>query len=436
MSTHTSTNIPMHGPGAILTASLVLAGCGSDLTETAPICDDIGWPLGISPVISPPLPEFGVECADGWGNAVETRAVLDTVALPEYPGWTSLPHPVDGWIQVVMPEYLPDWKPWLEAHGIELASIPEVHVLLWIRQDGSLGWVAPDFGIWAVDLVDDELWALGWDSDDYDSKSLLIFDPASGELLDSRPWDLGPRYNRFEAARDPAGGAWITAIEDREADDLVDQSLYRATTIDAVELVATRTTEGPRQAPSGGIVTLPDGAAAWWTADGFEVVELDGSVRWTHPDGMGSVSDVDSMLITSLVPTGVGAGSALRLEKVAVADGSLLWTREHRRYEVVEPEHCGSDGCGLIDFAYPILRPDGGYLLIGRHAYPSSTCIGQPLIMAVSADGDAEWAHRVETCGYASRAAFRDESKLELLGITWTHDGSFPAGAWTRWFEL
>jgi hypothetical protein len=343
---------------------------------------------------------------------------------------------VDGWIQVIMPEYLPDWKPWLEAQGIELASIPEVHVLLWIREDRSLGWVVPDFAIWMVDLVGDELWALGWDPDVSDSGYLLIFDPASGELLDSRPWDLGPRYNVLEAARDPAGGVWITAIEDREADDLVDQSLYRATTIDAVELVATRTTEDPRQAPSGGIVALPDGATAWWTADGFEVVELDGSVRWTHPDGFSSVSDADSMLITSRVPTGVGAGMALRLEKVAVADGSLLWTREHRRYEVVEPEHCGSDDCGLIDLAYPVLRPDGGYLLIGRHAYPSSTCIGQPLIMAVSADGDAEWAHRVETCGSAGRPAFRGETSLELYGITFSADESAPTGAWTRWLDL
>jgi hypothetical protein len=131
-----------------------------------------------------------------------------------------------------------------------------------------------------------------------------------------------------------------------------------------------------------------------------------------------------------------GAGEALRLEKVAVADGRTLWTREHRRYEVVEPEHCGSEDCGLLDHAYPVLRPDGGYLLLGGHAYPSSNCIWQPLILAVSADGEAEWAHRVETCGYASRVAFRDESKLEILGVTWPYWGVEAAGAWTRWFEL
>jgi hypothetical protein len=425
----------MNATRAILMTSLVLAGCGDDLIfiETAPICDDIGWPLGVAPVITPPEPEFEVECADGWGNAVATRPALDTVALPDTP-WMALPHPTDGWIQVLMPEYLPAWIPWLEAQGIELASIPEVHVMIWMRQDGSLGWVVPEYTIWMVDLVGDELWALGRDVDD--GRWLLVFDPASGELLDSRPWDLGPRYNLLEAASDPAGGAWITAKEDHETDDLVDQSLYRATTIDNVQLVATRTTEDPRQAPSGGVAALLDGAAVWSTGDGFEVVELDGSVRWTRPDGFGSASDADSMLITSMVPTGVGAGTALRLEKVALADGASLWTREHRRYEVVEPESCGPSDCSLLDSAYPVLRPDGGYLLLGGHAYPSSTCARQPLIMAVSADGEAEWAHRVETCGSASRVAFRDGSNIEIFGTTGTYDESAPTGAWMRWFEL
>jgi hypothetical protein len=422
-------------PRVILASSLLLVGCSDDLIETIPICDDIGWPLGITPVISLPVPEFEVECADGWGNAVETRPALDTVALPEAP-WTSLPHPDGGWIQLFWPEHHPGWLPWLEAQGIEPASLTEVPVMLWSRQDGSLGWVGLEFGIWWVDFVGDELWALGWDSDDLDNRLLLIFDSASGELLDSRPWDVGPRYNMIEAARDPAGGVWITAIEDRDADDLIDQSLYRATTIDTVQLVATRTTEDPGQRPIGGIKALLDGAVAWKTAEGFEVVEPDGSVRWAHPDGGTSVSDASSMLITTLVPTDVGAGFSLRLEKVALDDGESLWAREHRRYVVTEPEHCGSDDCLLIDVAYPVLRPDGGFLLLGGHAYPSSSCVLQPLIMAVSADGESEWAHRVEACGRFFRVAFRDNSKLELLGLSGNYDGSNLTGAWTRWFEL
>jgi hypothetical protein len=427
----------VNAPRVIVASSLLLVGCSDDRIEIddVPICDDIGWPLGITPVTHPPEPEFEVECADGWGNAVDTRPALETAALPGTP-WISVAHPDGGWIHLILPEHHPGWVPWLEAQGIEPASLTAAPVMLWNRQDGSLGWVALEFGVWWVDVVGDELWTLGWDPDDNDSKWLLIFDSASGELLDSRAWDIAPQYNLIEAARDPAGGVWITAIEDREADDLVDQSLYRATTIDTLELVATRTTEDPRQFPSGGIAVLPDGAVAWYTGDGFEVVELDGSVRWTHADGGGGIaSDADAMLIASTVPTGVGAGLALRLEKVALADGELLWTREHRRFEVTEPEHCGQEECGLIDHAYPMLRPDGGYLLVGGHAYPSSICSRQPLIMAVSADGEAEWAHRVETCGLGFRAALRDDSKLEIIGVTITSDGSWT-GAWTRWFEL
>jgi hypothetical protein len=89
----------------------------------------------------------------------------------------------------------------------------------------------------------------------------------------------------------------------------------------------------------------------------------------------------------------------------------------------------------LLNSAYPVLRPDGGYLLVGRHAYPSSTCIGQPLLMAVSADGDAEWAHRVDTCGHAHRVAFREGSRLEVFGDVYAVDRARVDG-WLRWIEL
>jgi hypothetical protein len=443
MSIHTSTNIPMHGPRAILTTSLVLVGCGSDRIETAPLCDDIGHPLGVAPVITPPEPEFAVECANGWGNAVDTRPALDTDAQPGEAAWLSLPHPDGGWIQVITPGIVPDygWLQWLDAQGVDLDFIyanRAADILVWIRQDGSLGWALPELWAESVDLVGAEIWA-------FNGGEILVIDPSSGELLDERDWELESHHSVLKAASDPAGGAWVTTIEYRDhPGDLIDQNLYRATTIDAIEFVATRITEDMPgySGTGGGVVGLPDGAAAWQTAaTGFEVIEPDGSVRWTHPDGFWAypddfvfAHDADTMLVTSQVPTGVGAGMALRLEKVSIADGSVLWTREHRRYEVVEPENCGPDECTLTDYAYPILRPDGGYLLVGWHAYPSSTCVGQPLIMAVSADGDAEWAHRVETCGLAFRAALRDESLLEILGVTWTDD--FLSAAWTRWFEL
>jgi hypothetical protein len=425
--------------------SLALAGCGDDTVEAAPVCDDIGHPLGVTPTISPPAPEYDVECAHGWGNAVVTRPAIDTDALPDRPAaWMPHPHPMGGWVMAIMPGFDQGWLPWLAVRGVKIDfSVVQqnVQVLLWIRQDGSLGWAIPEVDVSMIDFVGDEIWALGWHPDF--NTDLFVLNPASGEVLASRNWDQGPGYNMIAAASDPAGGAWITGIKHRETDDLVDQTLYRAIAIDSVEIIATRTTERPKTIPSGGVVALQDGAAAWWTGDGFDVVEADGSIRWTHSAGLWQypwdfafAHDANSMLVTSLVPTEFGPGSALRLEKVAIADGSVLWTREHQRFEVVDPEACGPNGCELADIAHSVLRPDGGYLLIGQHAYPSSTCVGQPLIMAVSADGDAEWAHRVETCGSASRAAFRDASKLEILGITWADDESTLTGAWTRWFEL
>jgi hypothetical protein len=423
----------MHHRMTLLGFSLVLTGCGPDIVEVLPACDDISWPLGVEPDISPPMPEFAVECADGWGNSVPTRPALDMAALPAS-GWITEPHPDGGWVHVLLPVVYPAWNSWLEAEGVDPASLPSAHALVRTEADGSLGWVVPQYSIWMLAFVGEELWALGGHADD--EPSLLVFDPASGELLDTRPWDLGPRYNRIAAARDPAGGAWITAIEDREADDLVDQSLYRAVTIDAVELVATRTTDDPQFTPSGGVQALQDGAAAWWTSDGFEVVELDGTVRWAHADGNSAASDADSMLIISAIPTGFGPGQSLRLEKVALADGAIQWTREHQRYVVAEPERCRPGDCALIDFVYPMQRPDGGYLLLGGHAYPSNFCPWQPLVMAVSADGEAEWAHRVETCGRAYRAAFRDDTTLEILGLTGLVAEPAWSGEWTRWLEL
>jgi hypothetical protein len=417
----------------VLLSSLALAGCGDDLLETAPVCDDIGWPLGVDPVISPPPPVFEVECADGWGNAVATRPALDTMALPGS-AWISRPHPAGGWIHVVTFEHEPGWEPWLEQQGFDSASLPDGHGLLRIGPDGTFVWAVSDFGIWMAEFVGDELWALGGDEDF--ALWLLAFDPDSGELIDARPWDLDDRYNQLVPARDPAGGAWITGIADHEDGEYVDHHLYRATTIEAVDLVATRTTEAPRQAPSGGVHAFIDGGAAWWTDEGFEVIEPDGSVRWTHPDGLWAASGADTMLISSLIPTGVGAGEALRLDKVTLADGAMLWTREHQRFVVVQPEACGEDGCSLRDYAHPVLRPDGGYLLIGWHAYPSSSCMWQPLIMAVSSDGEAEWAHRVETCGRAFYVAFRDEARFEILGLTGLATGDAWAGAWIRSFEL
>lgn len=385
---------------------------------------------------SSPLPatEFSVECADGWGNAVETRPAVDTVALPGS-AWIARPDPAGGWIMAVMPSYDRGWNEWLEQQGVDLQALPDGHILLRLGQDGSLAWVAADYSARGVDFVGDALWV--WGTNEATSeRSLLSVDPVTGAVIAVRPWDLGPSFNRLASARDPAGGAWISAISYRD-DALVDQSLYRATTLDTIELVATRTTEDPKQSPSGGLEPLIDGAVAWSLGvDGFEVIEPDGSVRWARSEGFAGASDIDTTLIVSRVPTGFGAGLSVRLEKVALADGASLWTREHQRFVVTESERCGPDDCGLLDLVYPTLRADGGYLLTGRHAYPNSACPRQPLIMAVSATGEAEWAHRVETCGTFSSVAARTAATIEVRGLTWDQSKPGWLGAWTRTFEL
>jgi hypothetical protein len=56
--------------------------------------------------------------------------------------------------------------------------------------------------------------------------------------------------------------------------------------------------------------------------------------------------------------------------------------------------------------------------------------------MAISADGEVEWAHRVETCGIASSVAVRGGTAVEVWGSTWDPREPRWLGAWTRTFEL
>jgi hypothetical protein len=414
--------------------SLALCACSDDegRTYVLPDCDDLDWPLGLEFDAELPPPEFAVECAMGWGNTVETRPALDTIALPSVTG-DSVPHPDGGWIFVVAPEYQPGWIAWLEKRGVGVSpsTLPGT-MLLHYTDDNDLGWIVSEFVIWNIDLVGEELWAVGRDRDD--QPGLLVFDPATGEQLDAGPWDTELQFNQLEAARDPAGGVWITAIGHGQENGQVEQALYRAKSVDALELVASRHTEDQMYWPSGGIDALPDGAVAWRTEKrGFEIVDPDGSVRWTHPIGTTLASDGDTALVLSRAPTYEGDDvTTLILENVELSDGTPLWTRQHRRFEVADPENCHH--CMLVDLAYPVLRPDGGYLLVGRAAYPSSSCPGQPLLMAVSADGVAEWAHRIDICGRTAAVAFRDGSKLETLGHTYGETTQIDA--WRRWFDL
>lgn len=434
-----SANRSIAGLAAAVVAAITPA-CGSDETSVlvAPECDAIGWPLGVEPDPRLPIPEFEVECADGWGHGLATREPLATVALPDSL-WVVEPHPAGGWLFNLILEFHADWLPWLAARGIDTSSYglegPSMP-LVWIDGDGELGWTLPGYNVWGFTVVGEQVWALAGDLELERRSWLLAIDAATGELLDAREWDLDMGYNQIFAATDPAGGAWITAFANLDLDGH-DQILIRATSLDALTVITTtrRHARSPFS-PWVSVIPLADGGAAWTLDEGFEVLAADGSVRWQRPAGAPSAATDDSLLITGIAPTGVGAGQRLWLERASLADGASLWTREHQRWSVAEPQACDADGCALVDAgsgtgtAAGTVRADGGYVLRVQHAWPSAVCSRQPMVLAVSANGEAEWAHRVETCGMLGALAVREQG-IELLGLT-RFDGETDGSAWSR----
>ncbi|KIG14823.1 hypothetical protein DB30_06276 [Enhygromyxa salina] len=408
---------------------LALGACGDELVEIVPACDEIDWPLGLDPVRFPPVPEYAVECAAGWGNGIETQPELDTRALPGVP-WFAKLHPDGGWVmQLAPPGYRDEWDAWLASNGIVDPVDPIGHPLVRVMSDGAgFGWAVSELSVWSFDFVADELWVVARDLDD--QERIAIVDASSGAILDSRAWQEAS-YNRLLAARDVAGGAWVTTLDDLD-DGLVEHALFRVTSLDQIEQLATRTTVNPRTSPSGAVHALEDGAAVWSTGEGFELIEPDGSVRWARSEGWVGAAQGDTMLVVRRQPTGVGAGRALALEQVSLLTGASIWTREYRRFDVAEPEQCGPEGCALLDYAHPHVRPDGGYLLVGRQAYPSATCSGQPWVMAITSGGDAQWAHRVEICGTAWGLGARPDGSFEILGISKGADEGVSLGGWVR----
>jgi hypothetical protein len=81
------------------------------------------------------------------------------------------------------------------------------------------------------------------------------------------------------------------------------------------------------------------------------------------------------------------------------------------------------------------VRPDGGYLLLGYEAYPNADCPTQPWVMAVSAGGEAEWAHRVWTCGSPSDVRFGEDGSVAIAGRSLTGQDAVEGG-WIRRFQL
>ena len=405
-----------------------LTACGPDTVEVVPACDEIGWPLELEGIREPGLPEFPVECADGWGNRAETREALDTLTLPGWP-W-SLEFPADGgWIAAIHVPHLSGWEAWLESWAIE-SEAPLVR----LDADGETPiWARDDIYAWSSELVSGQLWILARDTEG--TAMRMILDPNTGETLAAWPWTETEAFNQITAAQDPAGGAWITAYDETDEPGTLEAVLFRTTDLAELVEVARRTIDEPGQRPFGNLEPLVDGGVAWRPAgEGFEHLSATGELLWSHAEGAPAASDETSILVTSR-PAREGGGWALGLEQLALADGSSLWTREHRRFELLAPEDCSEDDCRLVDGAFPRLRPGGGYLVYGYHAYPSSTCATQPVVFAVSATGEVEWAHRVEVCGPAGFLGTRDGA-LEIAGGAYDSTNSRVVKSWVRRFVL
>ena len=127
-------------PRLALTSSLILltSACNdTPVVELVPSCDDIDWPLGDTPALQPPVPDFDVECVHGWGNDLPTRPPSETVAYPA-DSWALLAHPQGGLLMVPLPiGYDEAWISFLEEQGLDRES----SWIVWVGDDGrSVNW--------------------------------------------------------------------------------------------------------------------------------------------------------------------------------------------------------------------------------------------------------------------------------------------------------
>lgn len=413
---------------ALLAVCAVATACAEDDFEPLPICDDIGWELGIETSANLPAPELEIECHDGWGNNVETRPAIRTVPLPGMT-YQAEAHPAGGWI--IVPRWVdPAWAGWFEALGIEVYS------LLWLKEDGeSFGWTLPEgYSASAFAVVGDELWTLGEHHGDgeEDQVELMRFDLDDGSLLESRPWEI-PGFPSIIRATPGQDSAWVFSSETSATVDTL--YLSRLPTFDTTELVAMRERESIPQFPGATARALPDGGLAWTYGAGIEVLNNDGSLRWIRDEGTPVAVDDDSLLIASRAP-GEDGVPALVLERSELETGEPMWTRVHQRFALAEGESCTQQSCAPPRLTGVHAQSTDGFLLSGAHPYPSANCPNQPLVMAITGAGEVEWAHRVEVCGYATDVIERNGS-VEFIGEMVTFgeqytDGFAPHGAWLR----
>jgi hypothetical protein len=385
--------------GLCVAATGYAAGCGNDRVEIPEIdCDDdgIGWVLELDGLHGLPNPEFGVECGQGWGHGVETRAADAIIELPNDFQHVQA-HP-DGGLVVLSSSRAQLWS---ERLGVEVAE----DALLWVDESAEqLHWLRDDQSyrppavVWTEDGA--QLWVVGWEPEG--PSWMTAIDPGSGETI-AQVEAIDPPAS-WDPAWPEVGGVWFT-MRESFADDHEVHGLYRMAELGQVEgPLRTRTT--PKTECCGHSVRqypTPGGGVLWDAVGRIERLDESGALIWAveQPHVFALVDDQGSFLLGN-VPDGEidDQRGGLTLERRSLADGSVIWSRVHHRYDFSDTPRPDD---WLIDFNFGFAaRADGGYLVGAGHAYPASSCPRQPSVWAISAEGEVEWAHRVETCGAMS----------------------------------
>jgi hypothetical protein len=423
------------------------SGCGDETVPAYDVdCEDdgIGWELDFAGLVEPPPPEFGVECAGGWGHGVETRAASEVVELPPKGFQDLLPHPQGG-LLLFGNRYDSVWN---QRLGVEVAE----DSLAWLDdQAKDLRWLRDDLHYGPPNVVsaegETELWVWGYD----DEQSYLSrIEPSTGELLERVVWPDGRPWTTV-AAWPEEGGLW--QLTRKSYDDSYDESsayyvLQRMSSFGTLGPVL-RTFEPPQITSNDGRTTFlypvgfnptPGGGLLWENGPRLESVADDGSTRWVleEPHTVRVVDKHGGFLLGTIDDGGDPDDQqhGLAIQRRKLDDASLLWTRVHHRYEFAgEPEPIG----WLDDTAWSLTaRAEGGYLVAGGHAYPATSCLFQPIIWAIDINGEAEWAHRVETCGLLLVPTEQVEGRAMVYGYSYfgVLNHANTKAQWLLYFDL
>jgi hypothetical protein len=332
---------------------------------------------------------------------------------------------------------------WSERLGVELAT----HSIAWLdEQAEEIRWLRDDLHysypivVSTKDGTRTELWVWGSNKE---QRYLSRIEPSTGEVLERVAWSEG-RPDVVVAAWPGVDGLWQLTREsyDEDSESYVLQRMSSFATLGPV----LRTYEAPHVTYDDGtsgflwsvdLHPTPGGGLLWRDGPLLESVAEDGSTRWVlgEPHSFCVVDEHGSFLLGSVADGGEpdDQQNGLAIQRRKLDDASLLWTRVHHRYEFAgEPE----PNQWLIDTAWSYTaRAEGGYLIAGGHAYPASSCPQQPIIWAIDANGEVEWAHRVETCGDLLVASDRVEGRALVYGFSYANGDSSYANIQAQWLQ-